>query len=182
MTRSYRLFSMTAVIIGILAVAISLIYSLITYDKLDIYKTELYGPVACGLFLMVIGVILHFAANKAEQRERDEQERSPFNLETIIISYAMVNEHPKKNLKDLHFYLLSEGIAEISLKELKLMVDKAILNVKMDLIKPSLKAKLFTDKGEMRKYQFASDFCPKCGVFKNYHKECKFCGYHEMSK
>ena len=173
---------MAGVILGILAIAISLIYSLITYDKLDIYKPELYAPAAIGLFLMVIGIILHFAANKAEQREHYGNKRSSYNLETIIISYSMVNEHPKKNLKDLHFYLLSEGITDISLKELKLMVDKAVLNVKMDLIKPSLKAKLFTDKGELRKYQFASDFCPKCGVFKNYNKECKFCGYHEMSK
>ena len=167
---------------GILVVATSLIYSLITYDKLDIYKPVLYAPIVIGSLLLIIGILLHFAANKAEQRERDEHDRSGFNLETIIISYAVVNEHPKKNLKDLHFYLSSEGIAEISLKELKLMVDKAILNVKMDLIKPSLKAKLFTEKGELRKYQFASDFCPKCGVYKNYHKECKFCGYHEMSK
>ncbi|MDP7265860.1 MAG: hypothetical protein QGH39_09930, partial [Candidatus Thermoplasmatota archaeon] len=94
MTKRYRLLSMPGVILGILAVAVSLIYSLITYDKLDIYKPELYAPVAIGLFFVVIGVILHFAANKAEQKERDEQRSSPVNLETIIISYAMVNEHP----------------------------------------------------------------------------------------
>ena len=174
--------SMALVILGVLVIAASLVYSLLVDKRIDVYQPEFYLAAIVSFILVIVSIVIYRYTNRIEKVKHMEKKENEVSLETIVLSFAMVNKEPRKKIKDLHFYLLSESIANVSLRELKLMVDKALLNIKMDMIKPSLKAKLFTEEGELRKYQFASDFCPRCGVYKNYHKECKFCGYHEMAK
>ena len=182
MSKGSRLISMALVILGVLVMAASLIYSILEKNGIDIYRPEFYLAAGSSFILIVVGILVYCRVNRVEKNKLMESASDDVSLETIVLSFAMVNQEPRKKIQDLHFYLMSENITDISLRELKLMVDKALLNIKMDMIKPSLKAKLFTEEGELRKFRFASDFCPKCGVFKNYHKECKFCGYHEMAK
>jgi len=181
MIKRNRLLAMALVILGIVVVAISIIYSITEFGKVDFFEPIFRIIASLGVLLILAGVVLRVVVDIRVRKMYEEMDKPTVTLETIILSYAMINKEPRKNLKDLHFYLMSEGIAKVSLKELKVMVDKAVTNVKMDMIKPSLRAILFTEDGKLRKYQYASDFCPKCGVFKNYHKECKFCGYHEMA-
>lgn len=181
MSIGYRLYALIMVVAGILCAAAGTIYSILEFSKLDLYDPVLRVLASVGILMILAGILLRVVGDRRQQTRKEESEGPKATMETILLSYAMVNKEPRKNVKDLQLYLLSEGLADLSLKELKVMVDKALMNIRMDMIKPSLKAKLFTEDGKLRKYQFASDFCPRCGVFKNYHKECKFCGYHEMS-
>ena len=174
--------ALTMVVAGIILCAVAMINSILEFEKV-----KLFDPIFCiiasvGLITILAGVVLRITGDRKIRRMRIFREKHRVNLDTIVLSYAMVNKTPRKNLKDLHFYLLSEGVADISLKRLRAMVNNTLTNIRMDKIKPSLMSKLFTDDGKLRRYRFASDYCPKCGVFKNYHKECGFCGYHEMSK
>jgi len=169
------------VVTGIILVAAAVVYSIWTFKRVDVFDPIFRITASAGVLLILAGAVMRITGDRQKQSMLDSIDRPKVTLETIVLSYAMVNKEPRKNLKDLHFYLLSEGVTEISIKQLRVLVDKALTNIRMDMISPSLKAKLFTEDGKLRRYQFASDYCPKCGVFKNYHKECKFCGYHEMS-
>jgi hypothetical protein len=40
---------------------------------------------------------------------------------------------------------------------------------------------LFSSPNTGRKIKLGSCFCPECGRFKNYKKECPHCGFHEMT-
>lgn len=102
----------------------------------------------------------------------------------IIMNYlhAGNTEMDKKKLSLLRKYLLKKGINK-TLKELR--IDIEIFRAKMaqreDL--DTWEAKLFTREGEKRpeQFRFGSAFCPKCGMYKNYEKECPYCGFHEMT-
>ena len=181
MYKSYRITELIMVITGIILVAAAAIYSMWKFHRLEFFDLPFQITASAGVIMILLGVAL-WITDRHKQIKRVTREKSRRNLKSIVLSYAMVNKEPQKNLKDLHFHLQSEGFTDISLKRLRVLVDRTLTNIRMDMIKPSLKAKLFTEDRKLRRYKFASDHCPKCGVFKNYHKECGFCGYHEMSK
>lgn len=102
-------------------------------------------------------------------------------LEGALVSYALAQEDLDARLEDLRKYLKNISV-ELDLEALR----KEVYNVKKRLQKPrkyaELKASLFTKEGKVREYQFGSDFCPRCKLFKNYEKECPYCGYLEMTR
>lgn len=177
----YTSITLLCLISGILVTAAAFIYSIVEHNEVVVTWLWFDILLVAGLILVVAGVAYHFSGLKKVKFLTAMMESTPVSLETIVLSYALVNNAPEKNIKDLHFYLVSEGLADISLGKLRAMVMKAVTNVRMDMIEPALKAKLFTKDGKIRPYKFGSDFCPECGVFKNYHKECTFCGHHELS-
>ena len=174
--------ALTMVVAGIILATAAVIHSIWKHQRMEIFNWIFLTTAAAGVLLILAGFATRVTGDRKLKRIQNSPKKSREFLNTIVLSYAMVNKEPRKNLKDLHFYLLSEGIADISLKRLRAMVNNTLTNIRMDKIKPPLMSKLFADDGKLRRYRFASDYCPKCGVFKNYHKECGFCGYHEMSK
>lgn len=108
--------------------------------------------------------------------------RKDLELERVIKSYTLAqNEKPYKKIKLLQIYLKAMGIADPSLRELRDMVKKEI--EKDEKIKKIERAEstLFTKEGPKKKNRFGSAYCDNCSMFKNYEKECPYCGSLEMT-
>ncbi len=97
-----------------------------------------------------------------------------------ITSYVLAHrDNPEKHVKELTKYLAQrvKGINEEAiLQEIRRVIER----MNEPGHEAALKATLFTKDGKVRKYRNGSDFCEKCGMFKNYEKECPYCGHHEM--
>lgn len=101
------------------------------------------------------------------------------DIEGMLVSYVLAQEDPDDRLEELRFFLKTKGI-EMDASTLKKQVHKVKKSIEHPKKMMELEAKLFNKEGTIRKYRFGSAFCPKCGMFKNYEKECPYCGYLEM--
>lgn len=93
--------------------------------------------------------------------------------------HAGGTEKDKKKLRELHNYLKAIGI-DIDYEVLKLEIEHARTKIAHKKALQKAEAELFA-RGKVRKFRYGSAFCPHCGMFKNYEKECPYCGYHEMT-
>jgi hypothetical protein len=100
----------------------------------------------------------------------------------IFTSYTVTNYNDLDNrLEELRLFIQRTKNISLDLNSLRNYVYK--MKMHMDFPKELVRseAELFTKKRKVRKYKFGSDFCPSCGIFKNYEKECHRCGFHEMT-
>jgi hypothetical protein len=102
-------------------------------------------------------------------------------LEGILVSYVLSQDEIEERLIDLKKYLRIKGI-KIDTEKLKNTVHNTKDVIESREYNNRLKALLFTKESKARDYQFGSDFCPKCNMFKNYEKECPYCGYLELTR
>lgn len=103
-------------------------------------------------------------------------------LRAALLCYTFAQKDDlNENLEDLQKFLLVYGAGPVNINDLREKID--LIKKEEEKIKhrQSLMAKLFTPDKKVRGYQFASDFCPKCNMFKNYEKECPYCKYLEMT-
>lgn len=103
------------------------------------------------------------------------------HLEGILVSYVLSQDDIEKHLKELKFYLTRRGF-KIEHEKLKDGVFDTKRAIEAKEKNNQLKALLFTKDDKLREYQFGSDFCPKCKMFKNYEKECPYCGHLELTR
>lgn len=103
-------------------------------------------------------------------------------VKKVVNSYLLVHkDDPYKKLKLLQKYLKAKKIADISIRELKSVVDKQLKSREFKERLEQIEAKLFTKEGVPKKNKFGSAFCRRCGMYKDYEKECPYCGSLEMS-
>lgn len=103
-------------------------------------------------------------------------------VKKVVNSYLLVHKNdPYKKLKLLQKYLKAKKIADISIRELKSVVDKQLKSREFKERLEQIEAKLFTKEGVPKKNKFGSAFCQRCGMYKDYEKECPYCGSLEMS-
>lgn len=109
-----------------------------------------------------------------------ESEQPDNHLEGIIVSYVLSNDDIEKNIEFLRKYLSKKGI-NIEIEKLKdsVLNTKNVIESKEKILHDN--AILFTKDDKVRDYKFGSGFCPKCKMFKNYDKECPYCGYLELT-
>jgi hypothetical protein len=114
--------------------------------------------------------------------EQDDGDDIYKELAGILHSYVLSNwKDPKRRLKLLQSYIFRKKKLSLEIDQLNQYVIRMKSHIKHPKMMAKMKANLFTKNNKIRKYQFGSDFCPKCRSFKNYVKECSFCGYHEMT-
>lgn len=109
-------------------------------------------------------------------------------MEGIIASYVIAQGGNKKRINEklpiLENYLKRKRIADISRDKLlkKALKQKAMFDSVER--KARISAKLFTSdvKPRKAKYRRGSEFCGECKMFKNYSKECPYCGRLEITK
>ncbi|MFO8109441.1 MAG: hypothetical protein R6U17_02820 [Thermoplasmata archaeon] len=94
---------------------------------------------------------------------------------------AQEDDHYKR-LKLLQRYLKVRGIADLSLDELKVYIRKMnrTSDRKSRLI--TMEALLFTKERTPKENRFGSPFCKKCYMYKDYEKECPYCGSLELTR
>jgi len=112
----------------------------------------------------------------------DASEKRNMIMSGIITSYALAHtEDPESRLEELTRYL-SAQVGAVDADMVRSEVRKAIERIESTKRDKELLAKLFKKDGSIRRYQHGSPFCPVCGMFKDYHKECPYCGHHELTK
>ena len=85
------------------------------------------------------------------------------------------------------FYEIKEALERegIHLEDEELRTDIELIRLKrlQKLQLDRIEALLFIRDGRIKPhdFRFGSAFCPRCGLFKNYEKECPHCGFHEMT-
>jgi hypothetical protein len=98
----------------------------------------------------------------------------------VITSYVLAHrDNPEKHVKELAEYM-TQRVKGINEEEIRQEIRRVIDRMNKPGDEAALKATLFTKDGKVRKYRDGLDFCEKCGMFKNYEKECPYCGHHEI--
>lgn len=103
------------------------------------------------------------------------------DVEGALVSYVLAQEDLDSRLEELRCFLRTKKV-DIDIETLRKEVYKVKKNVEHPKKMTELTAKLFNKDGEVREYRFGSDFCPECRLFKNYEKECPYCGHLEMTR
>lgn len=110
-----------------------------------------------------------------------EQERGKI-MGGIIMSYALAHgENPESTLEELTRYL-SARVEAVASDTVRGEVKTALNRIESPKKNVEVLAKLFKKDGSVRRYRYGSGFCPTCGMFKDYHKECPYCGHHEFTR
>ncbi len=103
-------------------------------------------------------------------------------IKRIVNSYLLVHkDEPYGKLKLLQKYLRAKKIADVNIRELKKRVDKQLKSERNTKRFKKVEAELFTNEGKPKKNRFGSAFCKNCMMYKDYEKECPYCGSLEMT-
>jgi len=105
-------------------------------------------------------------------------------LKRIINSYILAQDNPynEKKLKLLQRYLYSKNIGRINIDVLKKYIKRRLDMTEENKRLKKIEAKLFTKEGKTKKIKYGSGFCPNCGMYKNYEKECPYCNKLELTR
>lgn len=100
----------------------------------------------------------------------------------IFTSYTLSNSKDlDERLEELKTFIEQTQNISLDLTSLRNYVYKMKEHIAYPNKLRRSEAKLFSKDRKVRRYKFGSDFCPSCGIFKNYEKECHRCGFHEMT-
>lgn len=102
-------------------------------------------------------------------------------LKKVINSYVLAQEDPNQRLKLLQRYLKVQGIADVSLEELRVHINRIDRTDSRNKRKDTMEALLFTKEGTPKKNRYGSSFCKNCHMYKDYEKECPYCGSLELT-
>ncbi len=112
------------------------------------------------------------------------------DLDRVIRSFLIIHPNRKEwdirtregksNLAKLSIYIKSELGKDISLPELRENVDRIKTIDRHQTTQRKAFNRLFSPEDKERTYKYGSAFCPECGMYKDYAKECSYCQYHEM--
>jgi len=100
----------------------------------------------------------------------------------VINSYVLAQDDPGKNLELLKKYLKKKGIADVSIDILKREISSQIKNKRKKKKMSKIETRLFKKEDEEKSYRYGSAFCGNCYMFKDYEKECPYCGKLEMTR
>ncbi len=103
-------------------------------------------------------------------------------LQKAINSYVLAQgDRPYVRLKLLQKYLRAKKLGNVDLKDLKKMVDQHIKSMEYREKKDNIEAMLFTKEGTPKKHKYGNAFCKRCFMFKDFEKECPYCGSLELT-
>ncbi|MEF8873335.1 MAG: hypothetical protein V5A88_01545 [Candidatus Thermoplasmatota archaeon] len=105
-------------------------------------------------------------------------------LRRIINSYILAQEDPydERKLKLLQKYLHSKKIGDINIKVLKRYIKRRLAVKKQNKRLKKMENELFTKDEGSKNIKYGSGFCPKCGMYKDYQKECPYCNKLELTR
>lgn len=118
-------------------------------------------------------------------RKKKTEARVP-TLRSAIVSYVIAQgekENMAENLPHFRRFLKENGISEVPAERLSRLVETEVRNLESAEKNAGKLARLFSRDGVVRKdkYRHGSAFCSSCGMFKDYRKECPFCGKIEIT-
>ena len=118
---------------------------------------------------------------KGSQEREMVEVTGPAALAVREFTFAHKGGHDKKDLELLQIYLKDLYGTRISIEGLHALVLQARDEEKNKAVADEMESILFSPDRPIPKFKLGSPFCQKCARFKNYKKECPFCGHHEMT-
>ena len=103
-------------------------------------------------------------------------------LMRAINSYILAQDDPAENLELLQKYLRKKGIGDVSTEVLKKEIKSQIKKRRKKKKLEKVETKLFKKDDEEKKFRYGSAFCGKCDMYKDYQKECPYCGHLEITR
>ena len=103
-------------------------------------------------------------------------------LKRAINSFMLAQDDPTENLELLQRYLHKKGFGKVSKKALKKEISSQLKRKKEKKKLKKMEAKLFKKEDEERKFRYGSAFCGNCNMYKDYQKECPYCGDLEITR
>lgn len=100
----------------------------------------------------------------------------------LINSYVLAQDDPSENIELLQKYLKEKKIADVSIDFLKRKISAQIKNKRKEDQLRSMETRLFKKNDEEKTFRPGSAFCSNCGMYKNYEKECPYCGKLELTR
>jgi len=103
-------------------------------------------------------------------------------LRRAINSYILAQDDLAENLELLQKYLKKKGIGEISTEVLKKEIKSQLKKRREKKRMEKIETKLFKKDDEEKKIRYGSAFCGNCEMYKDYQKECPYCGDLEITR
>ncbi|MFP4001396.1 MAG: hypothetical protein ACLFSM_03670 [Thermoplasmata archaeon] len=100
----------------------------------------------------------------------------------LINSYVLAQDDPTENIELLQKYLKAKRIADVSTDFLKRKISSHIKSKRRDEKLRSMEARLFKKDDQERTFRPGSAICSNCGMYKDYEKECPYCGKLELTR
>ena len=104
-------------------------------------------------------------------------------LTGVIFSYIKSgkSEKDRGDMGRLTKYIRRKLGVRVDPATLKKSVRLARLKLRRKRDLDRLEGRLLSRSGKARKFRFGRAFCPSCSMFKDYEKECPYCGHHEVT-
>lgn len=105
-------------------------------------------------------------------------------LKRIINSYILAQDEPhdEQKLRLLQRYLYTKNIGKVDLDVLKKYIERRLKTKERNKKLKKMETKLFKKDEEAKKIRYGSGFCPNCGMYKDYQKECPYCNKLELTR
>ncbi|MFW5952788.1 MAG: hypothetical protein ACOCSJ_01355 [Candidatus Natronoplasma sp.] len=103
-------------------------------------------------------------------------------LRRAINSYILAQDDPAENLELLQKYLRKKGIGDVSTEVLKKEIKSQIKKRREKKKLEKIETRLFKKDDEEKKFRYGSAFCGNCSMYKDYQKECPYCGHLEITR
>lgn len=123
--------------------------------------------------------------NPMAKRKVPPQPEGP-SLKSVITSYLIAHargERRSEDMDQLLRFLRSRRLMTGPDEGLDKLVAAEAKKLEAGEREAEALARLFRPDGRPRPeaYRHGSAFCGRCGMYKDYHKECKYCGKLELS-
>ena len=105
----------------------------------------------------------------------------PAALAVREFTYAHKEGHTKEDLELLQMYIKDLYNSNVPIEGLHALVEQAKNEEKSKAVADEMESILFSRDRPIPKFKLGAPFCQKCARFKNYKKECPFCGHLEMT-
>ena len=108
-------------------------------------------------------------------------------LSGVVASYVRANPQMtdlRAHLSDLYDYVRRRGLSSVPREELERTVVDHWNVLEGAAERARREAALFRPGRPVRpvRYRHGASFCPSCGFYKDYRKECPNCGYLELTR
>jgi hypothetical protein len=101
----------------------------------------------------------------------------------VILSFVKAggSERKKEDIVGLQTYIRQKYRITIKRDLLKKEVAYARGVIKHKKLLDNLETRLLTSDKRGKRFRYGAGYCKDCRMFKNYEKECPYCGVHEMT-
>ena len=120
---------------------------------------------------------------KKKTKKSKSEVRPPDNIRKVIRSFAVahVDGYSHSQLEILQAYIQDNFHLDYKEDKLMKMIRHEESSLKKEPVLRNIDSILFSGEGGAPNFKLGSSFCEQCGMFKNYRKECPYCGYHEVT-